>query len=87
MENNNTQANPVKVLQIGMTKNIGGLETYLMQQFDHMDHAKVMYDFVNITAEDDIVFHDKIEKQGAKFSALCPGIVDQSATTGSGINC
>lgn len=66
MENNNTQANPVKVLQIGMTKNIGGLETYLMQQFDHMDHAKVMYDFVNITAEDDIVFHDKIEKAGGK---------------------
>ena len=40
---------PVKVLQIGMTRNIGGLETYLMQQFDHLDRNKVVYDFVNIT--------------------------------------
>ena len=43
-----------------MTKNIGGLETYLMQQFDHLDKTKVTYDFVNITSEDEIVFKDKI---------------------------
>lgn len=71
MENNtNTKTKPVKVLQIGMTKNIGGLETYLMEQFDHMDHTKVMYDFVNITAEDDIVFHDKIDNAGAKVFGI-----------------
>lgn len=64
MSRNKVQS-PVRVLQIGMTKNIGGLETYLMQQFEHMDHSKVMYDFVNITAEDDIVFHDKIEAAGS----------------------
>ena len=40
---------PIRVLQIGMTKNIGGLETYLMQQFRHLDKSKVVYDFVNIT--------------------------------------
>lgn len=51
---------PVKVLQIGMTRNHGGLETYLMQQFTNIDRDKVVYDFVNITGEYDIVFRDKI---------------------------
>ena len=30
----------VRVLQIGMTSNIGGLEAYLMQQFDNIDFKK-----------------------------------------------
>ena len=60
------QKNPVRVLQIGMTKNPGGLETYLMQQFDHIHHEKLMYDFVNITAEDEIVYRDHIEENGGK---------------------
>lgn len=58
---------PIRVLQIGMTKNIGGLETYLMQQFRHLDRNKVTYDFVNITSEDDIVFKDEILKAGSKI--------------------
>lgn len=56
---------PIRVLQIGMTKNIGGLETYLMQQFDYLDKTKVTYDFVNITSEDEIVFKDKILQAGS----------------------
>ena len=48
-----------------MTKNIGGLETYLMQQFAHLDKTKVTYDFVNITSEDEIVFKDKILQAGS----------------------
>lgn len=58
---------PIRVLQIGMTQNIGGLETYLMQQFDHLDKTKVMYDFVNITSEDEIVFKEKIMQGGGKI--------------------
>ena len=34
-----------------MTKNIGGLETYLMQQFEYINNNIVRYDFVNITGE------------------------------------
>lgn len=56
---------PIRVLQIGMTKNIGGLETYLMQQFVHLDKNKVIYDFVNITSEDEIVFKNKILQAGS----------------------
>lgn len=57
----------IKVLQIGMTRNIGGLETYLMQQFNHLDYNKVKYDFVNITGEYDIAFSDEIKSKGSKI--------------------
>jgi glycosyltransferase involved in cell wall biosynthesis len=56
---------PIRVLQIGMTKNVGGLETYLMQQFDYLDKSQVTYDFVNITSEDEIVFKYKILQAGS----------------------
>ena len=62
---------PIRVLQIGMTKNIGGLETYLMQQFDYLDKTKVTYDFVNITSEDEIVFKDKILQAGSHIYGVC----------------
>ncbi len=57
----------IKVLEIGMTRNLGGLETYLMQQFRHLDRARVTYDFVNITAEHEIVFADEIKAAGSKI--------------------
>lgn len=62
---------PVSVLQIGMTRNIGGLETYLMQQFEHINRDVLRYDFVNITGEYDIVFSDKIKNAGSKIYNIC----------------
>lgn len=62
---------PVKVLQIGMTSNWGGLETYLMQQFDNIEKNKVHYDFVNITNESDIIFKEKILKNGSNIYGVC----------------
>ena len=59
--------NAVKILQIGMTRNIGGLETYLMQQFRHLDRTRVTYDFVNITSEHEIMFADEIKAGGSKI--------------------
>lgn len=57
----------IKVLQIGMTRNIGGLETYLMQQFNHLNYDKVKYDFVNITGEHDIAFSNEIKSKGSNI--------------------
>ena len=57
----------IKVLQIGMTRNLGGLETYLMQQFRHLDRTRVTYDFVNITSEYEIAFADEIREGGSKI--------------------
>ena len=61
----------IYVLQIGMTKNIGGLETYLMQQFQHINKDIVRYDFVNITGEYDIVFSDEIKQSGSNIYNIC----------------
>lgn len=61
----------VKVLQIGMTKNWGGLETYLLQQFDNIDRNKIEYDFVNITGEYKIVEEEKIINSGSLIYNIC----------------
>lgn len=54
----------VKVLQIGMTSNIGGMETYLMAQYRAVNRKKVQYDFINITGEKEIAFANEIRKNG-----------------------
>lgn len=61
---------PVKVLQIGMTPNIGGMETYLMAQYRKLNRDIVRYDFLNITGENEIVFADEIRNNGDKIYAV-----------------
>ena len=61
----------VRVLQVGMTRNWGGLETYLIQQFRHLDPARVHYDFVNITGEYDICFQQEILAAGREVYSVC----------------
>ncbi|MCF2583979.1 glycosyltransferase family 1 protein [Mitsuokella multacida] len=61
---------PVKVLQIGMTENIGGMETYLMAQYRKLNREKVRYDFLNITGESQIVFSDEIKRNGDSIYAV-----------------
>lgn len=53
-----------------MTRNPGGLETYLMQQFRALDKNKIHYDFVNITGEYDIVCQSEILQSGSKVFAV-----------------
>lgn len=55
----------IKILQIGMTNNIGGMETYIMSQYRHLDRESIQYDFLNITGESDIVFSSEIKKNGS----------------------
>lgn len=61
---------PVKVLQIGMTDNIGGMESYLMAQYRKLDREIVRYDFLNITGESQIVFSDEIEHNDDSIYAV-----------------
>lgn len=61
----------INVLQIGMTRNHGGLETYLLQQWRHLDSSKIHYDFVNITGEYPIVAEDEIRQSGSKIYSVC----------------
>lgn len=55
----------IKVLQIGMTSNIGGMETYIMSQYRHLDKSLMQYDFLNITGENDIAFSYEISNHGS----------------------
>lgn len=62
---------PIKVLQVGMTRNLGGLETYLIEQFRYLDVTNLHFDFVNITGEHRICFDEEIKtKQGKIFSVV-----------------
>ena len=61
----------IRILQVGMTRNIGGLETYLMQQFLHLDSKRLTYDFANITGEYDIAFSDEILSSGSRIYGIC----------------
>lgn len=54
----------IKILQIGMTKNIGGMETYIIEQYRHINHNIISYDFMNITGENQMVFQEEIERNG-----------------------
>lgn len=62
---------PVRILQIGMTCNIGGMETYLMNQYRHLDRNKIRYDFVNMTADWPMVFTEEIETNGDTVYQIC----------------
>ncbi len=61
----------VRVLQVGMTENIGGMETYLMNQYRHLNRDKVRYDFVNITADRAMVYEREIIDNGDRVYKIC----------------
>lgn len=53
----------IRVLQVGMTDNLGGIETFLMNYYRHIDKSKIQFDFINIY-EDNLCFSDEIQKMG-----------------------
>lgn len=61
----------VKILQIGMTKNWGGLETYLLQQFENINKDILIYDFVNNSCETDIIKEKEILESKSKVYKIC----------------
>ena len=63
----NREPRVIRVLQVGMTRNLGGIETYLIEQFRHLDKNKIDYDFVNITGEYSICYEDEILASGSKI--------------------
>ncbi len=63
----NRESRKLRVLQVGMTRNLGGIETYLIEQFRHLDKSKIDYDFVNITGEYSICYEDEILASGSKI--------------------
>lgn len=56
-----------KILQFGMTDNVGGMETYLMMQYRHIDRNKLRYDFVYLDNGNPMVFCDEILQNGDRI--------------------
>lgn len=42
----------IKVLQIGMTTNLGGIEKFLINYYENIDREKIQFDFVNMYNQD-----------------------------------
>ena len=61
----------IKVLQVGMSYNIGGTETYLIQQYRYIDKTRLTYDFVNINAHHKMAFTDEILSYGSNVFNIC----------------
>ena len=55
----------LKVLQIGMTDNLGGIETYLINYYRNIDKSKIQFDFINIYPNK-LCFQDEMEEMGAQ---------------------
>lgn len=59
----------IKVLQLGITDNLGGIETFMINYYRNIDKSKVLFDFVNIYPND-LCFQNEIEQNGGKVYKL-----------------
>lgn len=59
----------MRILQIGMTDNLGGIETFLINYYRNIDKTKIQFDFVNIY-DKKLYFQDEIENMGGKVYKL-----------------
>ena len=59
----------IRVLQLGMTDNLGGIETYLVNYYKNINKEKIQFDFINIY-NNKLCFQDEIEKMGANVYKL-----------------
>jgi len=55
--------NPIRVLQIGMYNNLGGIETFLMNYYRNINKNDIQFDFINMY--DNICFQEEIIELGA----------------------
>lgn len=57
----------IYVLQIGMTPNAGGVESYVMNLYRKIDRTKVQFDFIDWYGKDNIAYTNEIKKLGGKI--------------------
>ncbi len=55
---------PIHILQWGMTTGLGGIETFIMNVYRHMDRAKVQFDFLQDHHDGPLQFEDEIRDMG-----------------------
>lgn len=58
---------PIRVLQYGMSDTLGGVETFLMNVYRHIDRERVQFDFLLPHTVRDMPFADEAESMGARI--------------------
>lgn len=61
-----------RVLHFGMTNCIGGVETYLFQQYQHLDNERINYDFIDMTENNNMAYKDEIISKGSRVFSIEP---------------
>jgi len=61
----------IKILQIGLSNHLGGIETYLHKLCTHIDREKFKFDFL-VTGFDKPCFYDEFLKMGSGFHFVTP---------------
>jgi glycosyltransferase involved in cell wall biosynthesis len=56
---------PIRILQIGMTHNYGGIETFLLNIYKNIDRSKIQFDFIDMY--NGIAFCEEIKKLGGNI--------------------
>lgn len=55
----------MKILHIGLYDQIGGIETFVMNYYRHIDRKKIQFDFIDM--HNGIAFNDEIKELGGKI--------------------
>ena len=59
-----------RILQYGISSNLGGIESYVLQQMEHIDHNLLVYDFLYYGPSDSFPFEKQIVENGGKIYYL-----------------
>ena len=67
------ESEPIHILQWGMTTGLGGIETFIMNVYRHIDRTKVQFDFLQDHHDGPLHFEDEIQSMGgAVYRVLVP---------------
>ena len=61
---------PKRVLIGGLTSETGGMESYILNLYRHIDRSRLQFDFVNHLSGEKIAFEDEIKRLGGRVFAV-----------------
>ena len=64
---------PIRILQWGMTNNVGGVEVFIMNIYRNIDRDKVQFDFLLSHIQPEIPFEDEINQLGGRVFRVTYG--------------
>lgn len=59
---------PLRILQIGLTPNLGGIESFIINLYKAIDRTKIQFDFIDMY--DGIAYADEIKAMGGRIFAI-----------------